>query len=131
MYLVRLREASGRVRPGPLGPFVKLTILGGRAYGVLPDAKFADDLAAVNPDGTWVVDGEAVTALLEMADQDVLAGVYEWRRENRLDIWTGRPLGEALPTKERAVTRLAALLRKMTAASRQVRREDRDEETRE
>ena len=128
MYLVRLHDASGRARPGPLGPFVKVTILGGRVYGVSPDAKFADELGEVNPDGSWQVGVETLFPYRELADRDALPALYEWRRRNRLDIWTGKRLDEKLGKKEQPRGQMAALIAKIVATARRARRKEEDDE---
>ena len=132
MVIVQLKGPADVRPPAPLGPFKWVTVINGVAYGVRPDAKFADELATVNPDGTWAVGVAApapYTPVQLPATRDDLMALYESRRQARLDIWTGRKLGgDELPHKERPVGTLTAMLRKVMAASRKTVLEDDDEE---
>lgn len=129
MVIVKLRGPDGP-RPGALGPFKWVTVINSVAYGVRPDAKFADSLAGVNPDGTWDFGGPTAYVPVEVpVTRDDLTALYEDRRQAGLDIWTGRKLGgDELPPKERPVGALTAMLRKVMAASRKTAFEDESDE---
>jgi hypothetical protein len=73
MVIVKLRGPDGP-RPGALGPFKWVTVINSVAYGVRPDAKFADSLAGVNPDGTWDFGGP--TAIRSLPLTAVLCDTY-------------------------------------------------------
>jgi hypothetical protein len=130
MVIVKLLGAADAPAPSPLGPFKWVRVINGVAYGVRPDAKFADELGTVNPDGTWALGGGgSVTPAPINADRDDLTALYEDRRQAGLDIWTGRKLGgDELPPKERPVGALTAMLRKVMAASRKTAFEDESDE---